>query len=238
MNQLQTCAMTIALLFCIGIHAKVLAAAGSQASAPSFRGGFSSQRASSVSRPTPAPRSGQFGGFGGTRPSAAPAPAPKRSEPSNNSPLSRDLVQQASHERALRTLDSRRAAQSPPAAPPAAMPAPSQQAGLPMPVPMQSAPPIVIQQRSGVGDLLTGVLIGRAMSNSNPTVYGGGAGAHIDLSGDYQGARSQGSFFGGVVRLFMWLIVLAAICWAIVFGLRAFKRAKQIRTPNYTFERQ
>jgi hypothetical protein len=235
MNKARTFALTAALLFAIGINAEALAFSASPGSSPSYRSGFSSQRSSSPARSAPAP-SKSFGGFGGARPAAPPAA--NRDQPSRSSALTRGLDQQASQDRALRTLDARRAPPSstlPNTSP--NLPAPSQQqAGMPMQVPMQAPQPIVIQQRSGLGDVVTGVLIGRAMSDNHPTVYAGGGGAHVDLGGDVDGTRSRGSFFGGVLRLFMWLIVFGAIGWAVYFALRAYKRAKQNRAPNYTFK--
>ncbi|MEO7495785.1 MAG: hypothetical protein ABIT83_09675 [Massilia sp.] len=224
MTKFSTLILTV--LLAAGLHSAALAGTGTQP-APSFKGGFSSQRSSSV-RPAPPPTSpsrGQFGRFGGSGPAA--------SAPPDSSALSRDLSRQASQERALRTLDARRAP------PPAPIPAPAQvRNDAPMQMPMPAQPPVVIQQRGGIGDVLAGVLIGRAMSDSHPTVYAGGPMARVDLGVEDGAARERGSFLGGVMRLFVWLLMLAVIGWAIYFAVSRIRRARRQSTPNYTFERE
>lgn len=218
-----TIALTMALLLNLDAQARPAAHSGI---APSFRGGFTSQKSTGAIRMAPRP------------PAAAPAQSPSRygtfgkaadSDAARppSSAMSRDLAQKAASENALRTLDARRAAAAP-VAPPAPAPAPTMG---PMP-----APPVVVQQRSGMGDILLGFMLARATAGSHaaPATVP----ATTSAPSEHGAAPSSGSFGAGVLRAVLWLAVLGAAGWAVYAVLRRLQRARLARTPNYTFEGQ
>lgn len=193
----------------------------------SFKSGFSSQRASSTSsRRDAAPASGGFGSFG-----SAGAAAQHQSD----SVLSQRLDKGAAEANALRTLDARRAAAQ-------------LRVQRDIPVPTGPAPtqahwpqsaPIVLQQRSnGIGDAITGFLLGRATAPSRTHNHG------------YQGQRSNGSandvsvastgfgaFLGTLLRIFAWLVIAAIVAWASYFAWKFLRRGNAPSSANYSFER-
>jgi len=212
-------------------------------SSKSFKGGFSSQRAGSPPPRSPRQESASRGGFGSFN--SAPSRAPQRSD----SAMSRQLDREASQDRALRTLDARRAQRE-------------QAERDTRPVPgyenaqssaqrssqyddRRSAP----AQRSdnglgGVGGVVTGMVLGQMANNAaarNNNGYPGqvaGAGRGTSSASVNQAPSGGPSFFGGVMRMFMWLIVLSAIGWLVFFLVRRKRRTAEQNKPNYTFEGQ
>ncbi len=220
----------------------------------SFKGGFSSQRATPpVSRnrdpapaPAPAAKRGGFGSFGqaaprqgGSEPDGGAAPAPQKSD----SALSQRLSQGNAEANALRTLDARRAAEQAANAP---RNGPAGNNGLggqgaptpPVPAPVPAPAPVIVQQGggSGIGNIITGFLLAKAMSpshagnNGYPGRVGNGGVAGQDAAGG-------GSFGMTVLRTLAWLAILATIGWLIYFGWKFLRRGKAPSTANYSFER-
>lgn len=196
----------------------------------SFKGGFSSQRAAPPPRaPSQNAARGGFGSFGS---------APARNAQKSDSALSQRLDQNASEANALRTLDARRAAQE--QANRDTRPVPgyehrqygSQNAPAPMPM-----PPPQQQSGNGLGGLVTGMVLGQiangahARNNGYPgQMHGGTSSATVNQ------APASTSFFGGVLRMFMWLIVLSAIGWVAYFLVQRKRRKTAENKPHYTFE--
>jgi hypothetical protein len=193
----------------------------------SFKGGFSSQRPAAPPPRAPrqdAPRGG-FGSFG-----SAPAGNAQKSD----SALSQRLDRNASASNALRTLDARRAAQDQAArdARGDTQPAPGYEYRQNAP-----APPPSQQSNNGLGGVVTGMVLGQIAN-----------GAHARNSG-YPGQVNSGtssatvnqtpartSFFGGVMRMFMWLVVLSALGWLAYFLVQRKRRKSAENKPHYTFE--
>ena len=154
----------------------------------------------------------------------------------NTSAMSRDVDQGAARANALKTLDARRAAAN---TPPPAQPLPPLNDTLrqPQPAPVYQAPPV--QQASGNGLMhgLMGFMLGRAMSQSNqpvsyPTVSNG------QPQPAAQPATAPAPSFGaGVLRWFIWLLLLSVIVWTVVYSVRKLRRLRAANTPNYSFER-
>jgi hypothetical protein len=221
-------------------------------SSKSYKGGFSSQRSSSppprAPRQDSAGRSNARGGFGSFN------SAPSRNGQQSDSAMSRRLDREASQDRAVRTLDARRAQR--------------EQAGRDTrPVPgyenRQSSAqrsserrPEYDDQRNmpaqrsgngngmgGVGGVVTGMVLGQmangaaARNNGYPGQVAGNGG-HGTSSASVNQAPSGTSFFGGVMRMFMWLVVLSAIGWLVYFLVQRKRRKVDQNKPNYTFEGQ
>lgn len=234
-TRLQTLLLTMTLLLGLGGASIADARPTAHFGTPhSFKGGFSSSRGATASgsrAAAPAPSGNrQFGGFGSAKPAAPAVPAPQQSA------LSKNLDQNAANANALRTLDARRAAAAPapPAAPVAAVPPAPHQYGGPAPVP---APVVVVQQRSGMGDMFMGFMLARSMSGGHATaaVQGTGTGTGAVPAAADAGGSSFGAIF---LRTFLWLLIFGAIGWSIWFARRRFKRARQDSAPNYAFERE
>jgi len=189
----------------------------------SFKGGFSSQR---TAPPPKAPGQnaarGGFGSFGS---------ATSGSREKSDSALSRRLDQNASEQNALRTLDARRAAQEQANRDTRAVPGYENRQNVPPP------PAPVQQSGSGLGGVVTGMVLGQIAS-----------GAHARNNG-YPGQMSAGtssatvnqapastSFFGGVLHMFVWLMVLSAIGWLVYFLVQRKRRKTADDKPHYTFE--
>ncbi|WP_332875940.1 hypothetical protein [Massilia sp. S19_KUP03_FR1] len=211
----------------------------SSSSSKSFKGGFSSQRSSTP--PARAPRqdsASSRGGFGSFN------SAPSRDTQKSDSALSRRLDKNASQDNALRTLDARRAQKE--QAERDTRPVPGyenrqasgqygNQPGAPMPAPAQAQP-----QGSGWGGVATGMVLGQIASGANARNNNGYPGqANVGTSSASVNQASGGSsFFGGVMRMFMWLIVLSAIGWLVYFVVQRKRRKTEENKPNYTFEGQ
>lgn len=143
----------------------------------SFKSGFSSQKNNSAAHSRPAPPASRQSGPGAFGQQAGSPAQPQR----NTSAMSRDVDQSASRERALRTLDQRRAAANapqplPPLNDTLRQPSPQPQ----RPAPAYGAPPYApspvyappAQQSNGLMAGVLGFMLGRAMSQSNqPVVY-------------------------------------------------------------------
>jgi hypothetical protein len=216
----------------------------SSSSSKSFKGGFSSQRSSTPPPRAPKQDAGSRGGFGSF------GSAPARSTQKSDSALSQRLDRNASEANALRTLDARRAAQE-------------QAARDTRPVPgyedrqygnnnnrsydnqygrQQSAP----VQRSdggmgGLGGLATGVILGQmangAHARNNNGYQGPVAGSsNAGTSSATVNQGASGSFFGGVMTIFIWLVFLSAIGWFVYFLVQRKRRHTKANKPNYTFE--
>jgi len=258
-----TQSINIAVLAVLLAVSQSAGAQSGQHKAPSFKSGFSSQR-SSQSAPSSAPKKPAFGSFGGAG-KAPPAPASDQSSrrtgaapggfgsfsaggaaPSkqqSDSALSQRLDRNAAQANALRTLDERRAAKE--AASRDTRPVPgyeergvTAQAPMQAPAPVPQQAPIIVRPDSGIGQVVTGYVLGRMAS--------GGAShgaANPGYNSPIVGTASVGqqaparSFFGGVLHLFMWLMILSALCWLAWFGVRWWRARRAASKPNYSFER-
>jgi len=205
----------------------------------SFKGGFSSQRSSSP--PPRAPKQdassssrGGFGSFGS---------APARSGQKSDSALSQRLDRNASEANALRTLDARKQAQEQAARDTRPVPGyenrqNNNQYNAPMPMP---APAPAQGSGSGLGGVVTGLVLGQiangshARSNNGYPAQVNGTG-NVGTSSATVNQAPQRSFFGGVMRMFMWLVVLSAIGWLAYFLVQRKRRKTAENKPNYTFE--
>ena len=228
----------------------------------SYKSGFSSQKNNSARKPAspPAGRQSGPGAFGKSAGSPASA-QPRR----NTSEMSRDVDQSAARANALRTLEARRAAANAQPLPPLndTLRRPQQAGTAPA---YQTSQPVYqppMQQSSGNGLMhgLMGFMLGRAMSQSNqpvsyPTVNGsqqpvaqpaagvGGAAAGAGMVGGMPGlsetpmaAPPQQSLGASVLRWFIWLSLLSALVWAVVYSVRKVRRSRAGNHPNYSFER-
>ncbi len=97
----------------------------------------------------------------------------------------------------------------------------------------------MLQPRSnGVGDAITGFLLGRVTAPSRPYHHG------------YQGQRSNGSsndvsvastgtgaFLGTLLRIFAWLVIGAIVAWCAYFAWKFLRRGNAPSSANYSFER-
>jgi hypothetical protein len=206
----------------------------------SFKSGFSSQKNNSAahSRPAAPPANRQSGPGAFGQQAGSPA-QPQR----NTSAMSRDVDQSAARERALRTLDERRAAAN---APQPLPPQPQPQ----RPAPAYGAPPYApspvyvppVQQSNGLMSGLIGFMLGRAMSQSNqpvayPTTHGNPSAATVPAapSASVPAPPPEPSFLARVLRVFAWLSVVSLLFWAAVYSVRKFRRLRA--APNYAFER-
>jgi hypothetical protein len=216
----------------------------SSSSSRSYKGGFSSQRASAPPPRAPRQDSASRGGFGSFN------SAPSRDRQGSDSALSRRLDKNASEANALRTLDARRAQK--------------EQAGRDTrPVPgyenrqssgqygnqygsqsgaqgMPPAPAPAQGSGSGLGGVVTGMVLGQLASGAharNNNGYPGQSNVGTSSASVNQ-APARTSFFGGVLRMFMWLIVLSAIGWLVYFVVQKKRRKAEENKPNYTFEGQ
>ena len=208
----------------------------SSSSSKSFKGGFSSQRSSNPPPRAPRQDAGSRGGFGSFN--SAPSRAPQKSD----SALSQRLDRNAAEGNALRTLDARRAAKE--QAERDTRPVPgyenrqsnNQYGGAPaMPPP---APPS--RSDSGLGGVVTGMVLGQIASGAHAR-NNNGYPAQVNAgtsSATVNQAPGGTSFFGGVMRLFMWLIVLSAIGWLVYFLVQKKRRKTAENKPHYTFEGQ
>ena len=213
-----------------------------QQSSPSksYKGGFSSQRSNSPPPRAPRQDSASRGGFGSFN------SAPSRNTQRSESATSRRLDQQASQDRALRTLDARRAQRE-------------QQERDTRPVPgyenrqaneqrsgqyndRPNAPAQAQRSDNGLGGVVTGMVLGQmangaAARNNNgyPGQVAGNSGRGTSSASVNQ-APSGTSFFGGVMRMLMWLVVLSAIGWLVYFLVQRKRRKVEQNKPNYTFE--
>jgi len=164
--------------------------------------------------------------------------------------MSRRLDQQASQDRALRTLDARRAQRE-------------QQERDTRPVPgyedrqgsaqyngqrsgqyndRPSAPAQAQRSDNGMAGVVTGMVLGQMANGAaarNNNGYPGqvaGTSGRGTSSASVNQAPSGASFFGGVMRMFMWLVVLSAIGWLVYFLVQRKRRKVAQNKPNYTFE--
>jgi hypothetical protein len=209
-------------LYCALLFALLLPAMGAasaqqtqQRSHKSFTGGFSSQKA----RPASAKPGAGFGSLGDTRGARGAA------QPRSESALSQRLAKSTAQANAVRTLDARRAEPSLPA-PPRQYDAAERPAYTPAPV-------IVQQRSSGIGDVLTGYLLGRAS---------GSQGQRHDYpatrAGDAAPAPANTPSLGGaIMRTFAWLLALAVLAWGAYFIWNWLTRGKARSQANYSFER-
>lgn len=216
----------------------------SSSSSKSFKGGFSSQRSSSP--PPRAPRqdsASSRGGFGSFN------SAPSRASQKSDSALSQRLDRNASEANALRTLDARRAAQEQASRDTRPVPGyenrqnygqnngqsngqSNGQYSAPMPAPAQ-------QSGNGMAGVVTGLVLGQIANGSHARSNNNGYQGQPNVgtsSATVNQAPSSGSFFGGVAKLFMWLMVLSAIAWVGWFLLQKRRRKAAESRSNYTFE--
>jgi hypothetical protein len=194
----------------------------------SFKGGFSSQR---TAPPPKAPsQNGARGGFGSFN--SAPAGTRQKSD----SALSQRLDRNASEANALRTLDARRAAQEQANRDTRPVPGYEYRQNAPMPAPVQQQQQ---QHGSGLGGVVTGMVLGQMANGAHArnNGYPGNMNAGTN-SATVNQAPAATSFFGGVLRMFMWLMVLSAIGWLVYFLVQRKRRKTAENKPHYTFEGQ
>jgi hypothetical protein len=214
-------------------------------------GSFGSSKSAAPPAPAAAPSGGKtsFGSFGSSRDAAAQAtPSGQQSK----SALTQSLDKNAAQANALKTLDARNSqkaqtntAQTPGGMPLGGVPGGSQspQAGqMGQPYPSQAPPPTVIYQNSGSSGNFTsgllGFMLGSAMHSRDRSSYpmdNGSFGRPAGASGDpATGAgvpkESAGMSF---LRIFLWLIVLAAIGGIIWYFVRR-SRQNVAKKANYT----
>jgi hypothetical protein len=215
-------------------------------SSSSFKSGFSSQRPSSPSKPSysSAKSSGtSFGSF--SRRSAPPDAAPQQNKSpggfgsfgrgaatpqKSDSALSRKLDRNTSEANALRTLDARRQAQADAARDTRPVPGYEQGRSAPTYAPppvQQQQPPVIVRQDSGLGHVIAGAMIANASR-----------GAHANNNG-YAGGTAPAPSGGGTsfLGVFLTLCVLALIGWGVYFAWRRLRRGREVKKPNYSFER-
>lgn len=204
----------------------------SSSSSKSFKGGFSSQRSSSPPPRAPRQDSASRGGFGSFN--SAPSGSRQKSE----SASSRRLEQNASQANALRTLDARRAQRE--QADRDTRPVPgyeNRQYGNQPPAPMP-APAQAQGSNNGMAGVVTGLVLGQ-MANSSHARNNNGYPGQVNAgtsSATVNQAPAGRSFFGGVLRMFMWLVVLSAIAWLAYFLVQRKRKKTAENKPNYTFE--
>ncbi len=199
------------------------------------------------------------GSFGGARPSGQ-----QKSDSALSRQLERRAAEanalrtldarRAAEANALRTLDARRAADQ------AANGARSRPTAAPLPsgplasghIPQgqqysgygngvdartQAPAPIVIRQQSnGLGDAVTGFLLGRA--TSAPRVHGStyhrNSGAYTP---DAVAPRAERSFFSATLRVFAWLAIAAIAAWLVYCMWKFLRRRATPLRAHYAFER-
>lgn len=250
----------IALLLALLLPVVTDVAADSRPSkSSSFKSGFSSGKSSSASpsrsfgsfgsrSSTPAPRppdaaparSGGFGSFGSSAPRQDSAATPQKSD----SALSQRLSKGDAQANAMRTYDERKAAEQARNAPPAppVQPAPSYNNGGAQPNYGPSPAPIIINNGNsggGFGNIVTGFLLGRAMSPSHAHAnnYPGTAATNGQANPGAVAQPSGGGFFTSVLRTFAWLLIIAVIGWAVYFGWKFLRRGRAPSQANYSFDR-
>lgn len=218
-------------------HSSSSSHSSSSGSSKSFSNGFSSRRSSSApaSAPSGATSAGGFGSFG----KRAPAAAPQRSD----SAVSQQLTKQQAEANALRTLDARRSMSQYGGAPPARNDTDRAAQPTPMPAPAPSygggqAPnqTVVVRQDSGIGNLVTGYVLGRMASHNN----NGHARPGYNNQAGANNANGTGgtSFFGSLLRLLLWAGVAALLVWGAVAVVRRVRRRREENKPNYSFQRR
>jgi hypothetical protein len=170
------------LIVCLAFLGNVPAAArpaSHSGTSKSFKSGFSSQKNNSAAHNRPSPPANRQSGPGAFGKQAGSPAQPQR----NTSAMSRDVDQSASRDRALKTLDERRAAaNAPQPLPPLndTLRQPGQSAPQ-RPAPVYGAPPYAgpspvyappAQQSNGLMAGVLGFMLGRAMSQTNqPVAY-------------------------------------------------------------------
>lgn len=215
----------------------------------------------------------------------------------SDSALSQSMSKSSAEANALRTLEARRAAQeaarAPQPLPPSSLPsngqyeqrdarssqsdsnyggqnrgynggyngAPAGQYGNGMPS------PVIVQQNSGLMNVITGFLLAKAVTNNQPrhtnqnnypNQAGNGSGNNnsnnssnnAGVSSDNSSMASaaganaipaqstQKSSWGmAILRTIAWLAILGALIWLVRFVWKFLRRGKAPSTANYTFER-
>lgn len=223
--------------------------ASSSRTSSSSKGGFGSFGSRSSTSSTPAPKtpdaapakSGGFGAFGGS------SATPQKSD----SALSQRLSKGDAQANAIRTYDERKAAEAARNAPPPA-PVPSApsyagnggaQPGYNGPQPSYGPAPIIINNgngNSGFGNIVTGFLLGRAMSPSHAHAgnYPGTVASGVPAGTGAVAAPPGGnSFFMSVLRTFAWLAIIALVGWGLYFLWKFLRRGSDSSRANYSFDR-
>jgi hypothetical protein len=232
-------AFLVTMLLAVMTNAPAQQAARSSKSS-SFKSGFSSQKSRPTSGASAASSArASFGSFGGSR-----AATPQQSD----SALSRRLSRDAAQANALRTLDERRAADQAAAQARTASTQPAaphyergnehynergngrstaNQIGYPPAVPV-----IVQQGNSGVGNIIAGFLLGRAMSGDRAHQHA--YPRNTDVAGP---STSNGGFFQAMSRILVWMLIVAIVASGLYFIWKFLRRGQAPSTANYTFER-
>lgn len=101
--------------------------------------------------------------------------------------------------------------------------------------------PVVIQRDSGLGSMVGGYVLGR-MANHNNNGYARPGYTNNGNNGGYAapaGTASGGtSFLGGLMRLVLWVGMLALLVWGVVAIVRRVRRRREENKPNYSFQRR
>jgi hypothetical protein len=251
MKSLRT---ALLLMVCLAFAGNVPAEArpaSHSGTSKSFKSGFSSQKNNSAahSRPAAPPANRQSGPGAFGQQAGSPA-QPQR----NTSAMSRDVDQSAARERALNTLDQRRAAANAPQPLPPLNDSLRQPPQQQRPAPAYGAPPYApspvyvppAQPSNGLMAGVIGFMLGRAISQSNqpvayPTTHGNPPATAESGTPSATGAAAkpaspaEPSFMASVLRLFAWLSVISLLVWAAIYSVRKFRRLRA--APNYAFER-
>jgi hypothetical protein len=115
--------------------------------------------------------------------------------------------------------------------------------------------PVIVQQNSGLVNMITGFLLAKATSSNQPRSNtnnsypnnGSSSGAvSSDNSGMAAAAGANGipvqsqpksSWGMAILRTMAWLAILAVLGWLVYFGWKFLRRGKAPSTANYSFER-
>ncbi|ELX11609.1 hypothetical protein Jab_1c01930 [Janthinobacterium sp. HH01] len=259
-------ALLLSLCLALGSNAYADARTSSHSgTSSSYKSGFSSQKNNARSKPTapPAGRQSGPGAFG--KAPGSPASATPRNTSAASRDLDQSAAQ-ANAMRTLDARRNAAAVPPPPPlndAPARQQSAPAYQApGYQAPPVYRQAPVIVQQPSNGLMHGVLGFMLGRAMSQSHQpvsyptttapaagTVATGGSPAG---SGDAQAGMINGmpglgapvpaappapSFLASVARWMVWLGVLGAMAWGVVYTVRKLRRLRAGGGTNYSFER-
>jgi hypothetical protein len=95
-----------------------------------------------------------------------------------------------------------------------------------------SAPVIVQQGNSGVGNMIAGFLLGRAMSGEHSRQHEYRRRPDFDKP-----AISTGGVLYALMRVLAWLLIVAIAATGVYFIWKYLRRGRAPSTANYAFER-
>lgn len=206
----------------------------------SFKGGFSSQKASPTSSK---PLGSRFGGFGAAKATRPVSDLPRKSA------MTADLDRKAAQQRALGSLDARRGSALPPAQPMQTAPLPQRER--------------VIVQRSegsGWGGAIAGFMLGSMLSShasaaakpapqqennsglitpeaAAPTVANPMAAEPADVAAPLSAEADTAGFGTTLLRVLAWFGVLSLLAWGLSAFVAKWRRLQMAQRSHYAFER-